>query len=76
MTENIYKNMGISDALYNYASEVLQELEPRFAEIDKMAEINQMKVLAAMQKNQVSEACKMPWCVLRLPAEPMPLHWH
>ena len=57
MTENIYKNMGISDALYNYASEVLQELEPRFAEIDKMAEINQMKVLAAMQKNQVSEAC-------------------
>ena len=59
MTENIYKNMGISDALYNYASEVLEELEPRFAEIDKMAEINQMKVLAAMQKNQVSEACML-----------------
>ena len=59
MTENIYKNMGISDALYNYAFEVLQELEPRFAEIDKMAEINQMKVLAAMQKNQVSEACML-----------------
>ncbi len=59
MTENIYRNMGISDALYNYASEVLAELEPRFAEIDKMAEINQMKVLAAMQKNQVSEACML-----------------
>lgn len=59
MTENIYKNMGISDALYNYASEVLEELKERFDEIDKMAEINQMKVLAAMQKNQVSEACML-----------------
>ena len=59
MTENIYAKMGISDALYNYASEVLAELEPRFAEIDKMAEINQMKVLSAMQKNQVSEACML-----------------
>lgn len=59
MTENLYKNMGISDEVYAYASCILKELEPRFAKIDEIAEINQMKVLAAMQKNQVSEACML-----------------
>lgn len=59
MTENIYKNMGISDALYAYGAKILKDLEPRFAEIDRNAEINQLKVLAAMQKNQVSEACML-----------------
>ena len=59
MTENIYREMGISDALYSYATDVLDELKIRFDEIDKVAEINQMKVLKALQKNQVSEACML-----------------
>lgn len=59
MNKNIYKNMGISDELYYYASDVLTELQDRFKEIDTMAEMNQMKVLSAMQKNQVSEACML-----------------
>lgn len=59
MNKNIYKNMGISDELYSYASDVLTELQDRFKEIDTMAEMNQMKVLSAMQKNQVSEACML-----------------
>lgn len=56
---NIYKDMGISDEVYAYASEVLEELKPRFERMDEIAEINQMKVLKAMQNNQVSEACML-----------------
>lgn len=56
---NIYKNMGISDEVYEYSKKVLDQLSDRFAKIDELAEINQMKVLAAMQKNRVSEACML-----------------
>ena len=56
---NIYKDMGISDEVYAYAYDVLQSLKPRFEQMDEIAEINQMKVLKAMQKNQVSEACML-----------------
>ena len=59
MYDNFYKNMGISDEVYAYASQTLDELKERFASIDELAEKNQMKVLAAMQKNQVSEACML-----------------
>ena len=57
--ENIYKNMGISDEVFVYASKALDSLKDRFLKIDEIAEINQMKVLKAMQLNQVSEACML-----------------
>ena len=59
LKKNIYKNMGISDEVFEYASNVIDELKQRFEKIDEIAEINQMKVLSAMQKNQVSEACML-----------------
>ena len=37
-----------------------EELKDRFLSIDKTAECNQMKVLRAMQKNHLSEACFAP----------------
>ena len=49
--------MGISPAVYNYGEEALKKLKDRFAQIDKIAEHNQAKVIAAMQKNRVSAAC-------------------
>ncbi len=55
--ENIYKEFGISDEVYAFAEEKLNDLKPRFDEIDRIAEYNQMKVLKAMQDCQVSEAC-------------------
>ena len=57
MIKDIYRNMGISDTIYEYGETVLKSLEGRFAEIDARAEYNQLKVLKAMQDNQVSEAC-------------------
>lgn len=53
----LYQSMGISAPVYNYGAEVLNGLAERFAAIDEVAEYNQLKVLKAMQKNQVSEAC-------------------
>lgn len=56
-TKNMYLSMGISEKVYEFGNQILEELKERFAAIDAIAEYNQMKVLKAMQKNQVSEAC-------------------
>lgn len=55
--KNLYASMGISEQVYNYGSNILEGLRERFAAIDERAEYNQLKVLKAMQENQVSEAC-------------------
>lgn len=52
--KNMYKALGISDAVYEYGRKIEKELERRFEEIDKTAEYNQLKVISAMQKNRVS----------------------
>ena len=54
---NIYSDMGVNDEVYAYCEKIIDSLKPRFDAIDKNAEINQLKVIKAMQKNQVSEAC-------------------
>ena len=53
----LYQSMGISAPVYGFGANVLESLFERFAAIDEVAEYNQLKVLKAMQKNQVSEAC-------------------
>ena len=55
--KEMYLRMGISEEVYQYAREVLSGLKERFETIDQVAEYNQLKVLQAMQKHQVSEAC-------------------
>ena len=56
-TKEAFLSMGISEEVYDFGASVLEGLKSRFEEIDKVAEINQLKVLGAMQKAQVSEAC-------------------
>ena len=53
----LYMTMGISPAVYNYGEAAIAKLKERFEAIDKIAEHNQAKVVAAMQKNKVSAAC-------------------
>ena len=53
----LYGTMGISQGVYAYGEKALEKLKDRFAEIDKIAEHNQAKVIAAMQKNRVSATC-------------------
>ena len=52
-----YMEMGISPSVYLYGERTIEALKDRFAEIDRIAEYNQAKVLCAMQKNKVSAAC-------------------
>ncbi len=56
---NIYKELGIKNEVFDYCDNIIKELKPRFDKIDELAEINQLKVIKAMQKNNVSEACML-----------------
>ncbi|MCR5458914.1 MAG: methionine gamma-lyase family protein [Acetatifactor sp.] len=56
-TKEAFLSMGISKEVYDFGNSVLEGLKDRFDQIDQVAEINQLKVLGAMQKHQVSEAC-------------------
>ena len=57
MLQQQYEQMGISRETWLKGEEILDGLSSRFAEIDAVAEFNQLKVLKAMQDNRVSEAC-------------------
>ena len=52
-----YAKLGISKAVLDFGDEILLSLKARFARIDEIAEYNQLKVIRAMQKCRVSEAC-------------------
>lgn len=53
----LYNTMGISSQVYQYGEKALDRLRQRFDEIDRIAEYNQAKVIAAMQRHRVSAAC-------------------
>ena len=55
MLKEQYQEMGISAEVFNYCEKICQSLEDRFKKVDEIAEINQLKVLKAMQKNKVSD---------------------
>lgn len=57
MKDNVYAQLGISDAVYRLGEEILSGLRARFDAIDQTAEYNQAKVIAAMQKNRVNAGC-------------------
>ena len=54
---NLYKDLGISNEVYNFATGIEAALKDRFEQIDKVAEYNQLKVIKAMQDNKVSIEC-------------------
>ncbi|MBS5282361.1 MAG: methionine gamma-lyase family protein [Clostridiales bacterium] len=53
--DQMYKELGISQEVLDFAAETEQQLKPRFLEIDERAEYNQLKVIKGMQKNRVSD---------------------
>ncbi|WP_330613720.1 methionine gamma-lyase family protein [Butyrivibrio sp.] len=57
MNSNMYESLGISKEVYEFGEKICKDLEARFKTIDETAEYNQLKVLKAMQDNNVSEAC-------------------
>lgn len=57
--DNLYRELGIADNVYRFCRKILDDLKPRFDEINQNTEFNQLKVIKAMQDNKVSEACLM-----------------
>ena len=55
MLKEQYREMGISEEVFDYCEKICKSLEDRFKRVDEIAEINQLKVLKAMQKNKVSD---------------------
>ena len=55
--DKMYQELGISPQVLAFGNKIEKSLKKRFEAIDENAEYNQMKVLHAMQKNKVSEAC-------------------
>jgi len=55
--KNMYAEIGLSSAVYDFGQQVLAELRDRFDRIDAVSEYNQAKVLAAFQKNRVDATC-------------------
>lgn len=54
--KKMYKELGISEKVYDLSLKITESLIQRFQEIDIIAEYNQLKVVNAMQKHQISEA--------------------
>lgn len=57
ISRKLFKEMGISDEVYQYSQTILNSLTERFEQIDAVCEYNQLKVLKALQDCRVSEAC-------------------
>lgn len=55
--KTMYQTLGVCPKVYDFGETILEGLKARFEEIDRVAEYNQGKVLAAMQKNRVSAQC-------------------
>jgi cystathionine beta-lyase family protein involved in aluminum resistance len=55
--KNQYTHAGIDEDVLAFGNRICESLRGRFDRIDSIAEYNQLKVIRAMQENQVSEAC-------------------
>ena len=51
---NIYKNYDLSDAVINLVNDASDNLNETYKEYEKNKEINQIKVIHAMQKNNLA----------------------
>ena len=56
MSQAAYQAFGISAAVWQLAQEARSAVAEKFQEIARIREINQLKVLAAMQQAGLSEA--------------------
>lgn len=56
-TMKMYEELGISKEVYEFGKQIEESLTERFAEIDRVAEYNQLKVIHAMQESRVNEGC-------------------
>jgi len=56
-TEKLYEEMGIRPEVVSFGNQIEAQLKERFSAFDETAEYNQLKVIRAMQENEVDTAC-------------------
>ena len=85
LLKDYYTSLHIDERVFDYCQKIEDSLKDRFAAIDAICEINQMKVIKAMQdmvipmtdemhsngSMQMYSIRKMRWSVLRSPVEHM-----
>lgn len=54
---SLYREIGISPEVFSFGQKIEEDLKERFEKIDKMAELNQLKVIHAMHKARVNVEC-------------------
>lgn len=54
---SLYEELGVRREVLRFGREIEAGLKERFLAIDETAEYNQLKVIHAMQRNQVGEGC-------------------
>lgn len=59
ISENIYREFGISDEVYKLHEYACDKVAEKCADIDRICEYNQLKVIKAMQDSGVSEPCML-----------------
>lgn len=57
--KEIYQELGIEEKVFQYGQQFEEKLRERFAQIDVVAEYNQLKVMKALQMHKVSAECFM-----------------
>lgn len=55
LLNDVYRSLGLDPEVIRYCAEIEDDLKERFQKIDRTAELNQMKVLKAMQDNRLSD---------------------
>ena len=56
LLKDYYTSLHIDERVFDYCQKIEDSLKNRFAAIDAICEINQMKVIKAMQDNRLAEA--------------------
>lgn len=57
MIREMYKSLGLSEEVIEYGEKIEASLKDRFEEAARVAEINQLRVIKAMQDNKVAVEC-------------------
>ena len=55
-SQYMYQQLGISEEVWRYGQKTEESLKERFRDFDETAEYNQLKVIRAMQENQIGRA--------------------
>ncbi len=55
--KQMFASLGVAPGVLEFGEKILDGLRDRFAGIDETAELNQLKVLGAMQKNRIDASC-------------------